>query len=66
MWGRSLEKAQKCAEDVGGGVTSHASLPEAVSGADIVVTATRALEPILKGAWLKEGTVVCSKYNHYC
>ena len=56
-----MEKAQKCAEDVGGGVTSHASLPEAVSGADIVVTVTMSKEPVLKGAWLKEGAVVCGK-----
>jgi len=55
VWGRSEEKARRLAEQVGGVSTSAEA---AVRGADVVVTATSAVEPILRGAWLKPGAHV--------
>ena len=55
VWSRTREHAQRFAQEHG----ATAMDPEsAVRGADVVVTATNALEPILKGAWLKPGAHV--------
>jgi len=55
IWGRSNERAEKLAGEIGArAMTAEA----AVGDADVVITATSAKEPILKGAWLKPGTVV--------
>jgi ornithine cyclodeaminase/alanine dehydrogenase-like protein (mu-crystallin family) len=55
IWNHHPEKAKQFAE-------RHAikamELEEAVRGADVIVTATSAREPILKGEWLKKGTHV--------
>jgi thiomorpholine-carboxylate dehydrogenase len=59
IWGRDSDKAAKCASDVGGGnVSVWKDLQAACKDADVIVTVTMATEPILKGAWLKEGTIV--------
>jgi alanine dehydrogenase len=42
------------------GVHAAGSAREAVEGADIVVTATTATEPVLQGAWLKPGAHITS------
>lgn len=55
IWSRNAEHAQACADRVGGRAMDAQS---AVSGADIVVTATAATEPILFGAWMKDGAHV--------
>jgi thiomorpholine-carboxylate dehydrogenase len=55
VWGRSEEKARRLAAEVGGVATSAEA---AVRGADVVVTATSATEPILSGRWLKPGAHV--------
>jgi thiomorpholine-carboxylate dehydrogenase len=55
MWSRNPEHAARLATEVG--ATTMAA-EEAVRGADIVVTATAAREPILEGAWLDEGAHV--------
>jgi len=55
VWSRTAEHAARFAERHG----ARAMAPEsAVRGADVVVTATNALDPILKGAWLKRGAHV--------
>jgi len=55
VWGRSEEKARRLADEIGGVATSAEA---AVREADVVVTATSAIEPILRGAWLKPGAHV--------
>lgn len=56
VWSRTPEHARRFAEE------HHAVAVEdaesAVRGADVIVTATSAQEPILKGAWLKPGAHV--------
>ena len=55
VWSRTPEHARRFAE-------AHRAIPmeaeAAVRGADVIVTATAALAPILKGAWLKPGAHV--------
>jgi thiomorpholine-carboxylate dehydrogenase len=55
VWSRTAEHAERFARR-----HNIKAMParSAVHGADVVVTATNALEPILKGAWLKAGAHV--------
>jgi ornithine cyclodeaminase/alanine dehydrogenase-like protein (mu-crystallin family) len=55
IWSRNGDHAEACAARVGGRAMDARS---AVEGADIVVTATAATEPILLGAWLDPGVHV--------
>jgi thiomorpholine-carboxylate dehydrogenase len=55
VWSRTTEHAERFAEQ------HHATVMPAelaVRGADVIVTATNALQPILNGAWLKPGAHV--------
>jgi alanine dehydrogenase len=56
IWSRSEEKRSKFAEECS--VRAASSAEEAVSGADIVVTATNAKDPVLESAWISDGTLV--------
>jgi ornithine cyclodeaminase/alanine dehydrogenase-like protein (mu-crystallin family) len=62
VWGRSRERAQAFAErmqaELGLPMSSAASVEQAVGDADIICTVTAAVEPILKGAWVRPGTHV--------
>jgi ornithine cyclodeaminase/alanine dehydrogenase-like protein (mu-crystallin family) len=55
VWSRTAEHAERFARE-----HKIKAMPAeaAVRGADVVVTATNALEPILEGAWLKPGAHV--------
>jgi ornithine cyclodeaminase/alanine dehydrogenase-like protein (mu-crystallin family) len=56
--GRDLARAERFAASFGPGsirVRACASVPEAVAGAGIVVTATSSAEPVLRGEWLEPG-----------
>ena len=55
VWSRTAEHAERFAEQ-----HNARAMPveAAVRGADVVVTATSALQPILEGAWLKPGAHV--------
>ena len=55
VWSRTAEHAERFAEQ-----HNARAMPveAAVRGADVVVTATSALQPILQGAWLKPGAHV--------
>jgi len=55
VWSRTLERARQFAAEHGA-IAMDARA--AVRGADVVVTATPAREPILKGAWLEPGAHV--------
>jgi ornithine cyclodeaminase/alanine dehydrogenase-like protein (mu-crystallin family) len=50
VWGRTPEHVERFAAEVGAKVMSAEG---AVRDADVVVTATASMEPVLKGAWLK-------------
>jgi thiomorpholine-carboxylate dehydrogenase len=55
VWSRTPEHADRFAAQHGARALDAES---AVRGADVIVTATPAREPILKGAWLKRGAHV--------
>jgi thiomorpholine-carboxylate dehydrogenase len=55
VWSRTADHAKRFAAQHGA-VASDAE--SAVRGADVIVTATNAREPILEGAWLKRGAHV--------
>jgi len=57
IWNRTPERAETLARDVGGRAMSR---EEAVRGAEVVVVATPATEPVLHGEWLREGAKVAS------
>ncbi|HZY99512.1 MAG TPA: ornithine cyclodeaminase family protein, partial [Candidatus Baltobacteraceae bacterium] len=57
VWSRDPEHAQRFAKEHGAVATSA---EDAVTGADVVVVATSASEPVLHGAWLKRGAHVNS------
>lgn len=56
VWSRSADNAQKFA--AGHGITAAPTAEAAVRGADVIVTATNAVEPFLRGAWVKRGALV--------
>jgi len=55
VWSRNPEHARRFAQEQGVAATDAES---AVRGADVIVTATGARDPILRGAWLKPGAHV--------
>lgn len=55
VWSRTPEHARRFAERHGATATDAEA---AVRGADVVVTATASLQPVLRGAWLKPGAHV--------
>jgi thiomorpholine-carboxylate dehydrogenase len=58
VWSRNPDNVAKCAADVKGVACSNPQ--EATWNADIVCTVTTAREPVLKGAWLRRGALVCA------
>ena len=59
-----MDRIQKCVADIGGDAVNakpYQDLRTACEGADIIVTVSMAKEPIVKGEWLKEGTVILSE-----
>lgn len=56
VWSQTPEHAKRFAEEHGTCAAPDAE--SAVRGADVIVTATNAREPILRGAWLKPGAHV--------
>jgi ornithine cyclodeaminase/alanine dehydrogenase-like protein (mu-crystallin family) len=61
VWGRRGEAAERYAREMTAGgvaVFAAATAREAAEGADVVITATSAAEPVLQAAWLTPGTHV--------
>jgi ornithine cyclodeaminase/alanine dehydrogenase-like protein (mu-crystallin family) len=64
LWGRDATRAARCADDVraivgdGCRVDHVESVPDAVAGAQVVITCTSAREPLLEMAWLGAGVHV--------
>jgi ornithine cyclodeaminase/alanine dehydrogenase-like protein (mu-crystallin family) len=56
VWSPTPEHAHRFATEVG--ATRAGTAEDAARGADVVVTATSAEQPVLRGAWLKQGAVV--------
>jgi ornithine cyclodeaminase/alanine dehydrogenase-like protein (mu-crystallin family) len=56
VWSRDPEKRRKFAEDCG--AQAVATAEEAVRGAQIVITATNAQDPVLEDAWIAPGTML--------
>jgi ornithine cyclodeaminase/alanine dehydrogenase-like protein (mu-crystallin family) len=56
IWGRSRDKAEALAEQVGG--EAMATAEEVARAADIICTVSAAPEPVLKGAWVQDGAHV--------
>jgi len=57
VWSRNPEHARECAEEIG---AKAMSAEDAVRGADVVVTVTYTMEPILRGAWLSPHAFVAA------
>lgn len=55
VWGRTPEHVRQFAVETG---ATPMAAGDAVRGADVVVTVTGAGEPVLRGSWLSEGTLV--------
>ena len=58
VWSPSAAHAGACAREID--AVSMESAEDAVRGADVVVTATLSSTPVVHGAWLKQGALVCA------
>jgi ornithine cyclodeaminase/alanine dehydrogenase-like protein (mu-crystallin family) len=60
IWGRTFDKARTFADDLAEEldlpVAAFQDVRDTVAEADIICTVSSAMEPILKGAWVKPGT----------
>lgn len=55
VWSRTPRNAMRFAEETG---AAFMDAQDAVSEADVIVTVTHSSEPILAGAWIKEGALI--------
>lgn len=56
VWSRTAEHARRFAAEHG--ISAASDVEAAVRNADVIVTATAAQEPFLKGRWVKQGALV--------
>ena len=60
VWSRNETRGKSLVEKLGVGAKYMSDAEQAVKDSDIIVCATSAKEPILKGAWLKPGSFVAA------
>ncbi|KAM7381915.1 hypothetical protein PAMA_012666 [Pampus argenteus] len=60
VWSHRKQNVEKFGQSVSGPVTICDSAEEAVRGADVIVTVTRCIEPVLFGQWVKPGAHVAA------
>ena len=58
VWSRTRENARRFADEFG--VTAFGGAETAVRGADVVVSVSSVSEPLVRGSWLGEQTLVCA------
>lgn len=58
IWSPSAAKREACAKELN--ATPCESAEQACKGADVVVTVTLSAEPVVKGAWVKPGALICA------
>ena len=58
VWSRTPENARRFADECG--VTAVAAAELATRGADVVLSVSSVSEPLVRGAWLSEHTLVCA------
>jgi ornithine cyclodeaminase/alanine dehydrogenase-like protein (mu-crystallin family) len=58
VWSRTAEHAKRFASETG--AMQSGTAEEAVTGADVVLTLTSSVEPVLCGKWLKREAMVCA------
>jgi ornithine cyclodeaminase/alanine dehydrogenase-like protein (mu-crystallin family) len=58
VWSRTAGRAQRLAREYG--LTVAPTAEAAVRGADVVVSATGTHDPLVRGAWLADGALVCA------
>ncbi|XP_053327353.1 ketimine reductase mu-crystallin [Spea bombifrons] len=58
IWSRTRENSERFAVAVGGKVSVCSTPQEAVTGADVIITATMSTRPVLFGDWVKPGAHV--------
>lgn len=65
VWSRTRERAEQFCRSVCGPAVPCISVEEAVKGADVIVTVTRATQPILLGEWVKLGAHVAGSLRKH-
>lgn len=61
VWNHTRQGAERFSQSVSGPVTVCSSVEEAVSGADVIVTVTKSVKPLLFGEWVKPGAHVAGR-----
>lgn len=61
VWNHTRQGAERFSQLVSGPVTVCSSVKEAVSGADVIVTVTKSVKPLLFGQWVKPGAHVAGR-----
>ncbi|XP_068161852.1 ketimine reductase mu-crystallin-like [Antennarius striatus] len=60
VWNHRRQKAESFCQSVSGPVSACDSAEEAVRGADVIITVTRCIDPVLFGQWVKPGAHVAA------